>query len=400
LQQQVNNQPMEQEKIIYYANLISKQINHGLTPDEQLELNAWLEANPSNQMVYDGLREGDAQQSAIDFMNSLSVDAAWKKVSGASKISRSVPVVKSLSSFRKRFAWAAAAAAVLAASFFIWRTNMDQPVQSSAAPVEISPGGNKATLTLADGKIISLDAIPNGDIAAEGDVQVIKMDGTLQYNGANDNAEITYNTIQTPRGGKYQLVLSDGTLVWLNAASSLRFPVTFSNKERLVELKGEAYFEVKKGERPFRVSLQNSSQIEVKGTAFNVNAYYDEEMMKATLIEGKINFVNLGKTQALVPGQQIRLTYEQPEKQVVEDVDVEKEIAWKNDLFIFKGMDVRSIMREISRWYDIDVVYKGKISPETFSGIVSRKSNLSQVLKIMEEGGVRFEIEGRTIVVF
>jgi ferric-dicitrate binding protein FerR (iron transport regulator) len=400
LQQQVNNQPMEQEKIIYYANLISKQINHGLTPDEQLELNAWLEANPSNQMVYDGLREGDAQQSAIDFMNSLSVDAAWKKVSTASEISQSAPFVKNMSSFRKRFAWAAAAAAVLAASFFIWRTNMDEPVQSSAAPVEISPGGNKATLTLADGKIISLDAVANGDIAAEGDVQVIKMDGTLQYNGANDNAEITYNTIQTPRGGKYQLVLSDGTVVWLNAASSLRFPVTFSNKERLVELKGEAYFEVKKGERPFRVSLQNSSQIEVKGTAFNVNAYYDEEMMKATLIEGKINFMNQGKTQALVPGQQIRLTYEQPEKQVVEDVDVEKEIAWKNDLFIFKGMDVRSIMREISRWYDIDVVYKGKISPETFSGIVSRKSNLSQVLKIMEEGGVRFEIEGRTIVVF
>lgn len=391
---------MEQEKIIYYANLISKQINHGLTPDEQLELNAWLEANPSNQMVYDGLREGDAQQSAIDFMNSLSVDAAWKKVSGASKISRSVPVVKSLSSFRKRFAWAAAAAAVLAASFFIWRTNMDEPVQSSAAPVEISPGGNKATLTLADGKIISLDAVANGDIAAEGDVQVIKMDGTLQYNGANDNAEITYNTIQTPRAGKYQLVLSDGTLVWLNAASLLRFPITFNTKERLVELKGEAYFEVKKGERPFKVSLQNGSQIEVKGTAFNVNAYHDEEMLKTTLIEGKINFMNLGKTQALVPGQQIRLTYEQPEKPVVEDVDVEKEIAWKNDLFIFRGMDVRSIMREISRWYDIDVVYKGKISPETFSGIVSRKSNLSQVLKIMEEGGVRFEIEGRTIVVF
>jgi ferric-dicitrate binding protein FerR (iron transport regulator) len=305
-----------------------------------------------------------------------------------------------MSSFRKRFAWAAAAAAVLAASFFIWRTNMDEPVQSSAAPVEISPGGNKATLTLADGKIISLDAVANGDIAAEGDVQVIKMDGTLQYNGANDNAEITYNTIQTPRGGKYQLVLSDGTVVWLNAASSLRFPVTFSNKERLVELKGEAYFEVKKGERPFKVSLQNGSQIEVKGTAFNVNAYHDEEMLKTTLIEGKINFMNLGKTQALVPGQQIRLTYEQPEKPVVEDVDVEKEIAWKNDLFIFRGMDVRSIMREISRWYDIDVVYKGKISPETFSGIVSRKSNLSQVLKIMEEGGVRFEIEGRTIVVF
>ena len=391
---------MEQEKIIYYANLISKQINHGLTPDEQMELNAWLEANPSNQMVYDEIIEGKAQQSAIDFMNSLSVDAAWNKVSTASEISQSAPFVKNMSSFRKRFAWAAAAAAVLAASFFIWGTNMDEPVQSSAAPVEISPGGNKATLTLADGKIISLDAVPNGDIAAEGNVQVIKLDGTLQYNGDNENAEITYNTIQTPRGGKYQLVLSDGTVVWLNAASSLRFPVTFSNKERLVELKGEAYFEVKKGERPFKVSLQNGSQIEVKGTAFNVNAYQDEDLLRTTLLEGKINFMMLGKTQALLPGQQIRLAYEQSAMQVIDDVDVELEVAWKNDLFIFKGMDVKSIMREISRWYDIDVVYKGKPSPETFSGIVSRKSNLAQVLKIMEEGGVRFEMEGRTIVVF
>jgi len=390
---------MEQEKLLYYANLISKQINHGLTPDEQLELNAWLEADPSNQMVYDGLREGDAQQSAIDFMNSLSVDAAWNKVSAASEISPSAPLVKQLSSFRKRFAWAAAAA-VLVASFFIWRTNMDQPVQSSAAPVEILPGGTKATLTLADGKIISLDAVPNGDIAAEGNVQVIKMDGTLQYNGDNENAEITYNTIQTPRGGKYQLVLSDGTVVWLNAASSLRFPVVFKRKERQVELMGEAYFEVKKGEKPFKVSLQNDSRIEVKGTAFNVNAYQDEDLLRTTLLEGKINFMMLGKTQALLPGQQIRVAYRQPEMQVIDDVDLEQEVAWKNDLFIFKGMDVKSIMREISRWYDIDVVYKGKLNPETFSGIVSRKSNLSQVLKIMEEGGVRFVIEGRTIVVF
>ena len=391
---------MEQEKLLYYANLMSRQINHGLRPEEQLELNAWLEADPSNQMVYDGLREGDAQQSAIDFMNALSVDAAWNKVSAASELSPSAPVVKQLSSFRKRFAWAAAAAAVLVASFFIWKTNLDQPVQSSAAPVEILPGGTKATLTLADGKIISLDAVPNGDIAAEGNVQVIKMDGTLQYNGDNENAEITYNTIQTPRGGKYQLVLSDGTVVWLNAASSLRFPVLFKGKERQVELIGEAYFEVKKGEKPFKVSLQNGSRIEVKGTAFNVNAYQDEDLLRTTLLEGKINFMMMGKTQALLPGQQIRVAYEQSAMQVIDDVDVEQEIAWKNDLFIFKGMDVKSIMREISRWYDIDVVYKGKRNPETFSGIVSRKSNLSQVLKIMEEGGVRFVIEGRTIVVF
>ena len=391
---------MEPQKILYYAHLISRQINHGLTPDEQLELDAWISADPSNQMVYDGLRKGDAQQSAIEFMNSLSVDAAWSKVSAASEKNQSAPVVMDSNRFRKRFAWAAAAAVVLVASFLILRPNMDQPVQSSAALVDIVPGGTKATLTLADGKIISLDAVANGDIAAEGNVQVIKMDGKLQYNGTNENAEITYNTIQTPRGGKYQLVLSDGSVVWLNAASSLRFPVTFKGNERQVELMGEAYFEVKKGAKPFRVSLQNGSHIEVKGTAFNVNAYNDEEMMKATLLEGKINFMMQGKSQALVPGQQIRVRYAQPEMQVVADVDVEEEVAWKNDLFIFKAMDVKSIMREISRWYDIDVVYKGKINPETFSGIVSRKSNLSQVLRIMEEGGVRFAIEGRTIVVF
>lgn len=391
---------MEQEKILYYADLISKQINHGLTPDEQLELDAWLDADPSNQLVYDGLREENAQHSAIDFMNSLSVDAAWNKVIAASGINQSVHVVKPSARFRKRFAWGAVAAAVLVASFFILRTEMNPPVQSSDTSFEISPGGNKATLTLADGKVIALDAVANGDIAAEGNVQVIKLDGALQYNASKDNTEIAYNTIQTPRGGKYQLVMSDGTLAWLNAASSLRFPVAFKGNERAVELTGEAYFEVKKSSKPFKVFLQNGSQIEVKGTAFNVNAYNDEEIMKATLVEGRINFLMQDKSQTLVPGQQIRVRHQQPGMQVVDDVDVEEEIAWKNDLFIFKAMDVKSIMREISRWYDIDVVYKGKINPETFSGIVSRKSNLSQVLKIMEEGGVRFEIEGRKIVVF
>lgn len=391
---------METDKLLYYANLISRQINHGLTPDEQLELNAWLEAAPYNQMVYNEINAGEAQKTAINFMNSLSVDAAWKKVSTASEISHTAPVVMDSSSFRKRFAWVAAAAAVVLVCFFVLKTTIDQPLQTAGGPVEILPGGAKATLTLANGKIISLDVVANGDIAAEGNVQVIKMDGALHYNASNENAEISYNTVQTPRGGKYQLVMADGSVVWLNAASSLRFPVAFNGKERMVELKGEAYFEVKKGAKPFRVSLKNGSQIEVKGTVFNVNAYNDEALMKATLLEGKINFIMQGNTQPLFPGQQIRVTSDQPHVQVVDDVDLEQEIAWKNDLFIFKGMDVKSIMREISRWYDIDVVYKGKLNPETFSGIVSRKTNLSQVLKIMEEGGVRFEIDGRTIVVF
>jgi ferric-dicitrate binding protein FerR (iron transport regulator) len=316
------------------------------------------------------------------------------------KETQSTQTIKISTPQKKYFAWSAVAA-LLIIGFFIWKPNHIKSTTSVATPIEITPGSNKATLTLADGRIISLDSLSNGGIAAEGNVQVIKMDGIVQYNTSNNNNEIAYNTIQTPKGGKYQLILGDGTVVWLNAASSLRFPVAFVADERLVELKGEAYFEVKKdAKKPFRVSLENGSQIEVKGTSFNINAYHDEELLKTTLLEGKINFLFDGRSKSLLPGQQLRYDKVINEMHLVDDVAINEEIAWKNDLFIFKSMDVKSIMRIISRWYDIDVVYQGKINPETFSGIVSSKSNLSQVLKIMEAGGIQFKIEGRKIVVF
>jgi ferric-dicitrate binding protein FerR (iron transport regulator) len=390
---------MEIEKQLHYASLISKQINEGLTAEEQQELTDWIEANPANGVLFEEITKANAQDSAIDFMNSLSVDDAWNQVKMSLEETKSTQTINISTPQRKYFAWSAVAA-LLILGFFIWKTNHIKPTMSVATPIEITPGSNKATLTLANGSIISLDGLANGDIAAEGNVQVIKMDGVVKYNTTDNNHEIAYNTIKTPKGGKYQLILADGTAVWLNAASSLRFPVAFVGNERLVELKGEAYFEVKKDtKKPFKVTLENDAQIEVKGTAFNINAYQDEEFLKTTLVEGKINFVFNGSTKSLLPRQQIKVDKALNEMEMLADVDIYDEIAWKNDLFIFKSMDVKSIMRIISRWYDIDVIYQGKINPETFSGIVSSKSNLSQVLKIMEAGGIQFKIEGRKIVV-
>jgi ferric-dicitrate binding protein FerR (iron transport regulator) len=391
---------MEIEKQLHFADLIFKQINEGLTAEEQQELTDWIEANPSNGMLIEEITKANAQDSAIDFMNSLSVNDAWNQVKMKLDETESTQTIKISTPQRKYFAWSAVAA-LLIIGFFIWKPNHIKPTTSVATTTEITPGSNKATLTLADGRIISLDDLANGGIDAEKNVQVIKMDGVVQYNTSDNNHEIAYNTIQTPKGGKYQLILADGTVVWLNAASSLRFPVAFVANERLVELKGEAYFEVKKdAKKPFRVTLENGSQIEVKGTSFNINAYQDEEFLRTTLVEGKINFLFNGRAKSLLPLQQIKFDKALNEMELLVDVDIYDEIAWKNDLFIFKSMDVKSIMRIISRWYDIDVVYQGKINPETFSGIVSSKSNLSQVLKIMEAGGIQFKIEGRKIVVF
>jgi ferric-dicitrate binding protein FerR (iron transport regulator) len=189
-------------------------------------------------------------------------------------------------------------------------------------------------------------------------------------------------------------------VVWLNASSSLRFPNVFNGTDRNVELKGEAFFEVSKNaKKTFKVKLEAGAEVEVSGTSFNINAYQDEQMVRATLIEGKIGLSVKGMKRDLVAGQQARIMKGQSSITVVDGVEMDEVVGWKNDLFVFKSLDIQSIMRQISRWYDVEVVYAGELSKETFSGVVSAKSNLSQVLKILEEGGVAFKIEGRKIIV-
>ncbi len=266
-------------------------------------------------------------------------------------------------------------------------------------------GTNKAVLTLADGSTIVLDDAKNGALAQQGNTQVIKIDGKLDYNfNGSASKEVLYNTISTPRGGQYRVELPDGSMVWLNAASSLRFPTAFSGKERRVEITGEAYFEVApltpkggQGKIPFTVKV-NGAEVRVMGTRFDVMAYDDEAIVKTTLLEGSVKFVKNNISSMLSPGQQSQLSKDGRVK-IINDIDADKVIAWKNGIFNFQGADVGAVARQLSRWYDVDVVCNKKID-DLFYAEIPRSTRLADVLKALElTGKVHFKIEGQRIVV-
>lgn len=304
-----------------------------------------------------------------------------------------------------RYYYAAAATLLIGIMVFLFYPHTNHPKQNLTTTKHsrkeiIKPGRTKATLTLADGAVINLDDVQRGLVFRQGSLTINKVaDGKLVYAVQSATGQLTnYNTISTPRGGTYQVVLPDGTNVWLNAASSLRFPAVFSGKERHVELQGEAYFEVARNkEKPFKVAV-NGMGIEVLGTHFNVNAYGDETQIKTTLLEGSVK-LHAGKRQQLLrPGQQARL-----EKQsgfMVAEVNVEEAVAWKKGYFIFENENIESIMRKVARWYDVEVLYQGKVDQGRYGGTVSRFDSVEGVLKSLElTGSVRFKIEGRRITV-
>ncbi|PTT03766.1 anti-sigma factor [Pedobacter sp. HMWF019] len=265
----------------------------------------------------------------------------------------------------------------------------------------VVPGGNKAVLTLADGSVVALDSSSISKTIKQGNTSILnESKGLLVYaaNGPSGSAPL-FNKIAVPRGGQYQLKLPDGTVVWLNSASSLRFPTQFSGKERSVELNGEAYFEVAKNkEMPFKVHVRDM-EVRVLGTHFNIMAYDDEESINTTLLEGSVKVSNALQTATIRPGQQASLK-KSSGMLGVEDVNIAEAIAWKNGKFLFADEDIETIMRRISRWYDVDVEYKGNLSDKNFAGSISRYEDVSEVLKMLElTGTIHFKIEGRRIIV-
>ncbi len=288
---------------------------------------------------------------------------------------------------------------------------------------DISPGGNKAILTLADGSNILLDSVQNGKLAQQGNTKIIKLDnGELLYSDSisltqdinsnppnplkkgefrPNNYRDQTNTLRTPRGGQYQLRLPDGTGVWLNAASSIIFPPAFTGKERRVKITGEAYFEVAKNDAmPFIVNVNKKAEIKVLGTHFNINAYDDEAIIKTTLLEGSVQVsssLSPSLPQSLIPGQ--RAIIDTQGKLSVTKADTTKTLAWKHGLFKFDSEDIGSIMKKIARWYDVEIVYEGGKPDIRLSGIISRNVNASNVLKMFELSGVEFTIEGRKVII-
>ena len=270
---------------------------------------------------------------------------------------------------------------------------------------DISPGNNNALLTLDDGSTISLDSAGNGSLAQQGNTNVIKSGNEISYelegSGSNTKKPV-YNTVTTANSNQYNLTLSDGTKVWLNAASSIRFPASFIGPERKVEITGEVYFEVARNmEQPFKVAIKKNDgkagEINVLGTHFNVNAYGNEPDVKTTLLEGSVKLSEGKSTRILVPGQQALLTEEGI--QLRKNVDLEQVMAWKNGYFLFNNTDLYTLMRQVSRWYDVEVSFEGSINPEGFSGKISRNVPLSILLKALEINDVNVKRVGRNVIV-
>lgn len=283
--------------------------------------------------------------------------------------------------------------------YHINRGDQQNTVYSHQVVNDLPPGTTKAVLTLADGSEIILNNAANGNLAKQGSTKILKRGKQLVYKNAGNETKVLYNTISTPRGGMYQLVLADGSNVILNSSSSIRFPTSFTGKERRVDITGEAYFEIaKNSSMPFIVNVAGKGEVTVIGTHFNVNAYPDEASINATLLEGsvRVRAINSNNSCVITPGEQAELNTN-GQISINSKPDIAVITGWKNGLFIFKSQNIGSILRQISRWYDIDVLYSGAISKETFSGIVSRNSNLLDVLKILQEGGVKFKIEGKKV---
>ncbi|AXY73702.1 FecR family protein [Paraflavitalea soli] len=311
-----------------------------------------------------------------------------------------------------RWIWAAAAVLLLAVSLIVLQTNTaTRSTKSTQQVADLPPGKSGAILTLTNGTQLVLDSLGNGIIARDGGSETVLHDGKLIYNvRSNNSQEIGFNEMTTPKGRNFRVELPDGTVVWLNAASSIRYPTAFTGDKREVTIKGEAYFEVMKNARmPFVVHVDNRADIEVLGTHFNVEAYDNMATIKTTLLEGSVKVGSRPRQESgaagntasqqsaiLKPGQQAQV---EEGVQVVNNIDTSKVMAWKNGLFNFEDATLKEVMKQLERWYDIEVVYEKGVPDIVFGGEMTKNISLAGLLLILEKSDIHFRLEGRTLVV-
>lgn len=306
---------------------------------------------------------------------------------------------------RRVFAMAASVTILLTATILYLTISTDKPVKTIANKTQgtstlITPGDDKAMLVLADGSTILLEGADNRSIPVQGNTQITRIDGKIVYasNDTGANAPVVYNTLKTPRGGQYQLQLADGSKVWMNAGSSLYFPTSFRGKERMVQLTGEAYFEIAKdAQRPFRVTV-NDMQVNVLGTHFNIMAYDNEAATAVTLLEGAVSVERNHESVKLRPGQQAQ-SADHTSIKVLNDINPEEAVAWKNGYFITNNTSLPVLMRQVERWYNVEVVYEGKVPNKQFGGKIPRKSDLKEVLEVLELSKVYTKVEGNKVTI-
>ena len=376
----------------YFEGLASEEERTALmqhiaaAPDAELELvmrEHWLSFDEADEDI-------TAERGADLLRSILDNDTADNKV---------LPVIPTRSPviYQRRWWVAASVILVLAIGAFLW-INHKQPEEVIVQqPVDVAPGREGAILTLADGKQIMLDQVKDSVVALQGGVAARVVNGELVYEGKG--SEAVFNSMSTPKGRQYNLTLPDGTQVWLNSESSIRYPTVFNGKQRRVEVTGEAYFSVSRNNKmPFIVNVDRQADIQVLGTEFNVNSYDNEASINTTLLEGSVRVKANKLSQILAPGQQAQISQDKKIR-LVKEVDIDKVIAWKNGYFDFNDADLHEIMRQLERWYDIEVVYAKPVQPVEFRGKLERSLSLSQVLEGLQLMQVKFRIEGRKVII-
>lgn len=379
---------------ITIGRIIARSISGTITPEEQTLMDDWL-LDDVNQQIYTDICNEQFKGDTLSAFDRFDVDVGYQRFQAS--------VGKRKGSWLRP--WVAAAAAVvtfLAASAIIYTTTRmeDQPMKLTLGNRhDVPPGGNRATLTLADGRTIKLDEARDGIVI--GAHEITYNDGvSLGVKSGEEDVRREISTLEltTPKGGTYQITLSDGTVVWLNASSTMKYPSLFSGNERLVELIGEAYFLVAKdADRPFKVRSARQ-EIEVLGTEFNVSAYPGNRESKTTLVEGLVQIRNnqSNAKNKLLPGQQSAIEGASTD---VKEVPVEQYIAWKSGMFHFKHTPFVEMMEQVERWYDIKIIYRNGIPTDTFSGRMRRDVSLLTVLDLLKVSRIKFQLDGNKLFI-
>jgi ferric-dicitrate binding protein FerR (iron transport regulator) len=393
------------------AYLIAGFIRSTLSRNEHNELDEWVAASDENMLLFERLTDEKNIEEATKWIEERKTGEALRRAKEKISFSKPAPRTAGL----RFLSYAVAASVIIVAGLVLlkpFRGKNHDDHSTVSMKQDIDPGGNKAVLTLADGRKVILDSAANGVLAREGNTDITKNAGQLEYESNKPGAgEILYNTISTAKGGQYNITLSDGSRVWLNAGSSIYFPVVFNSNERIVTLTGEAYFEVAPsispnggGKRPFFVRFSIPSGeggvVEVLGTHFNVNAYTDEPEIKITLAEGSIKILRSAqndKAVVLKPGQQAQINRQGEIK--TGTANLEEALAWKDGQFLFKDALIEDIMRQVARWYDAEIVYENKPDYH-FNATVPRNVPVSKLLHFLElTNRVHFKIENQKIIV-
>jgi transmembrane sensor len=379
--------------------LFDRYLNNSCTPAEKQELAELIMSKEYDASISQVLEQVWAKTTGEADMTDEKVEHIFHSI--LTSETKTVPRVHRIH-FRRLRWWAAAAIFILfvTGSYFLFFNNkskQEEIVNTEPAKDVKAPETNRAMITLADGQTVFLDSAMNGQLAVQGNIKLVKLgNGQIAYQTASGEIikELQYNTLNNPRGSKViDMQLSDGSHVWLNAGSSVTFPIAFVGNERKVSVTGEAYFEISHDKtKPFIVSANNKADVTVLGTHFNVNAYDDEATLKVTLLEGSISVNNT----IIKPGQQAQVS---SDIKVVNNVDLAEVMAWKNGNFKFTRTDLKVIMREIGRWYDVEVSYEGNIPVQLYNVGVPRTANVSEVLRGLEFTGAHFSVEGKKIIV-